>query len=89
MTLLKKIIIKILNLKLAILLEYLNIKIKANFSKPNYLGANIKKELDLSDYATRTDLKNTTVVDTSSFAKKTDLANLKSDLDKLDIYKLK
>ena len=70
------------------MLEYLNIKIKSNFPKPNYLGTNIKNELDLSDYATRTDLRNTTGVDTSSFPKKTDLANLKSDLDKLDIYKL-
>ena len=49
----------------------------------------MKVELDLSNYATKTDLKNVTVVDTSKFAKKTDLNNLKSDLDKLDIDKLK
>ena len=41
----------------------------------------------MSNYATKTDLKNATGVDTSSFAKKT-LANLKSNVDKLDIDKL-
>ena len=40
------------------------------------------------NYATKTDIKNATGVDTSSFAPKTDLANLKSDVDKLDIDKL-
>ena len=42
----------------------------AYFPKPNSLGANIKVELDLSNYATKTNLKNTTGVDTPSFAKK-------------------
>ena len=46
-------------------------------------------ELDLSDYATKADLKNVTGVDTSKFAKKVDLASLKSNVDKLDIDKLK
>ena len=59
------------------------------FPKPNFLGANISVELDLSSYATKSDLKNATGVDTSSVAKKTDLANLKSDVDKLDIDELK
>ena len=45
--------------------------------------------LDLSNYATRTDLKNATGVDASSFSKKVDLANLESHVDKLDIDKLK
>ena len=51
----------------------------------------MKVELDLSNYATKKkkELKNVTEVDTSSFAKKFDLANLKSDVDKLDIDKLK
>ena len=40
------------------------------FPKPNSLGANIKVELDLSNYATKINLKNTTGVDTPSFAKK-------------------
>ena len=49
----------------------------------------MKVELDLFNYATKADLKNATGVDTSDFAKKTDLANLKSDVNKLDIDKLK
>ena len=40
------------------------------FSKPNSLGSNVKVELDQSNYATKTDLKNAVGVDTSSFAKK-------------------
>ena len=43
----------------------------------------------MSNYATKTDLKNATGVDTSRFAKKVDLANLKSNVDKLDTDKLK
>ena len=43
----------------------------------------------MSNYATKIDLKNTTGIDKSSFAKKTDLADLKSDVDKLNIHKLK
>ena len=43
----------------------------------------MKVELDLSNHATKADLKNATGVDTSDFAKSTDLANLKSDVDKL------
>ena len=38
------------------------------FPKPSSSGANVKVELDLSNYATKIDLKNTTVVDTSPFA---------------------
>ena len=48
------------------------------FPIPNSLGANVKVELDWSNYATKADLKNATGVDTSKFAKKLDLANLKS-----------
>ena len=59
------------------------------FLGPNSLGGRVKVELDLSNYATKTDLKNATGIDTSSFAKKVDLANLKSNVDKLDIDKLK
>ena len=43
----------------------------------------------MSNYATKRDLKNATGVDTSVFAKRIDLANPKSDLDKLDIDKVK
>ena len=42
----------------------------------------------MSNYATKADLKNVTGIDTSSFAKNSDLANLKSDVDKLNIDKL-
>ena len=50
---------------------------------------NIKVELDLADYATKTDLKNITHVDVRSFASKTKLAALKTEVDKLDADKLK
>ena len=59
------------------------------FPEPKYLRGKVKVELELSNYATKTNLKNATGVDTSSFAKKVDLTNLKSDVDKLDIDKLK
>ena len=61
----------------------------AYFPKPKFLGANMKVELDLSNYATKSDLKNATEVDASDFAKSTDLAHLKYDVDKLDTVKLK
>ena len=50
---------------------------------------NIKVELDLSNYATKNDLKNITRVDVSSFANKTNLAALKTEVDKIDTDKLK
>ena len=50
---------------------------------------NVKVELDLTNYATKTDLKNITHVDVCSFASKTDLAALKSEVDKIDTDKLK
>ena len=51
-------------------------------------GGDINVTVDLSNYATKTDLKNVTHVDTSCFALKTNLANLKTEIDKLDIDKL-
>ena len=59
------------------------------FAEPKSFGRRMKVELDLSNYATKADLKNATGVDTSKFAKKVDLANLKSNVDKLVIDKLK
>ena len=50
---------------------------------------NIKVELDLANYATKTDLKNITHVNVSSFASKTNLAALKIEVDKIDADKLK
>ena len=49
----------------------------------------IKVELDLSNYATKTDLKNVTLVDVRSFASKINLASLKTEVDKIDADKLK
>ena len=51
-------------------------------------GGDINVEVDLSNYATKADIKNISHVDTSSFALKTNLANLKHEVDKLDIDKL-
>ena len=52
-------------------------------------GNNIKVELDLSNYATKDDVKNKTHVDVCSYATKTNLAALKTEVDKTDIVKLK
>ena len=59
------------------------------FPKPHEpFGGDINITVDLSNYATKTDLKNVTHVDTSSFALKANLATLKTEVDKLDIDKL-
>ena len=59
------------------------------FPKPfKSFGRNINVKVDLSNYARKTDLKNVTHLDTSSFALKTNLASLKTKVDKLDIDKL-
>ena len=50
---------------------------------------NIKVELDLTNYATKTYLKNITHLDVSNFASKTNLAALKTEVDKIDVDKLK
>ena len=59
------------------------------FPEPKSSGGRVTVELDLSNYASKADLKNATGFDTSKCAKKVDLANLKSDVDKLDIDELK
>ena len=59
------------------------------FLKPKSLVANVKVELDLSNYATKADLENLTRFDTSEFGNRTDLANLRPDVDKLDSDKFK
>ena len=51
--------------------------------------ASVNVELDLSNYATKDDVKNITHVDVSSFASKTNLGALKTEVDKLDTDKLK
>ena len=60
------------------------------FPKPfnSHFGDIIKVKIDLSNYVTKTDIKNISHVDTSSFAPKTNLANLKTEVDKLDIDRL-
>ena len=60
-----------------------------HFSEPKFSGEGVTVELDSSNCATKADLKNATRINTSKFAKKVDLANLNSDVDKLDINKLK
>ena len=51
-------------------------------------GRDINVTVDLSNYATKDDIKNITHVDTSSFALKANLANVKTEVDKLDIDKV-
>ena len=59
------------------------------FLKPyEPFGGDINIKVDFSNYATKADIKNISHVDTSSFALKTNLANLKTEVDKLDIDKL-
>ena len=59
------------------------------FPKPyEPFGGDINVTVDLSNYATKDDIKNITHVDTSSFTLKTNLANLKTEVDELDIDKL-
>ena len=59
------------------------------FPKPyEPFGGDINVKVDLWNYATKTVIKNISHADTSSFALKTNLANLKNKVDKLDIDKL-
>ena len=60
------------------------------FPKPfnSHFGDSIKVKIDLSNYATKIDIKNILHVDTLSFALKTNLSSLKTEVDKLDIDKL-
>ena len=60
------------------------------FPKPfnSHFGDSIKVKIDLCNYATKADIKNISHIDTSSFVLKTDLANLKTEIGKLDIDKL-
>ena len=51
-------------------------------------GGDINVRVDLSNYATKTNIKNILHIDTSSFALKSNLASLKTEVDKLDIDKL-
>ena len=64
-------------------------KISQYFPKPyETFGEDINAKVNLSNYATKTDLKNVSQVGVSGFALKANLANLKTEVDKLDIDKL-
>ena len=64
-------------------------KVSQYFREPyEPFGGDINVKVDLSNYATKADIKNISHVDTSSFALKTNLATLKTEVDKLDIDKL-
>ena len=59
------------------------------FLKPyEPFGGDINVKVDLSNYATKADIKNISHVDTSSFELKSNLASLKTEVDQLDIKKL-
>ena len=67
----------------------LNYKMTAYYPPYRSSSNNIKVELDLANYATKTDLKNIIHVDVTSFASKTNLAALKTEVNKIDVDKLK
>ena len=67
----------------------LNYKISAYYPPYKSSSNNIKVKLDLTNYATKVDVKNITHVDVSSFASRTNLVALKTEEDKIDVHKLK
>ena len=70
-------------------MQFLLYKMSQYFLKPyEPFSGDINVKVDLSNYGTKADIKNISHVDTSSFALKTNLANLKTEVDKLDIDKL-
>ena len=62
---------------------------KMSYYPPKSSSNNIKVELGLRNYATKDDVKNITHADVSSYATKTNLAALKTEVDKIDVDKLK
>ena len=65
------------------------IKMSQYFPKPyEPFGGDINVKVHLSNYATKTDIKNISHVDTSGFVLKSNLASLKTELGKLDVEKL-
>ena len=65
-------------------------KMSQYFPKPlEPSGGDINVKVDLSNYATKADLKNATRIDTSKLASKTDLSSLKAEVYKTDVDKLK
>ena len=72
------------------LIKKISYKMSQYFPKPfnSHFDDSIKVKIDLSNYATKRDIKNISHVNTSSFALKTNLSSLKTEFDKLDIDKL-
>ena len=70
-------------------LVYKTYKMSTYYPPHKSSSSNIKVELDLTNYATKADLKNITHTDVSSFASKTNSAALKTEVDKIDVDKLK
>ena len=65
-------------------------KMSQYFPKPyEPFGRDINVKVDLSNYATKADLKNEIGVDTSKLAAKSDLTSLKDEVDKIDVAKLR
>ena len=79
--------VMIINLIVGLIKKTLPYKI-SYFPELPHSKDEIKIDLILSNYATKSDLKNATSVDTSKFPKKADLAGSKSEIDKWDINKL-
>ena len=74
---------------IVVLIKWPHIKMSQYFPNPfRSFGGDINIKVDLSNYARKTDLKNVTYIDTSTFALKTNLASPKTEVDKLDIDKL-
>ena len=70
--------------------NYKRVYYKTSYYPPYKSSSNnIKVKLDLTNYATKADLKNFTHVNVSSFASKTNLAALKTEVDEIDVDKLK
>ena len=66
-----------------------HIKIRQYFPKPyEPFGGDINVKVDMSNYATKADIKNISHIDTSGFALKSNLGSLKTEVDKLHIEKL-
>ena len=81
--------VKVTIIRLIVLIKKVLLYKMSYFPEPYTHSRNKRKvELDLSNYATKSDLKGITGINTSKFAKEVDLANLKSNIDKLDIAKL-
>ena len=70
-------------------IDYNCINMSKHFPRPfRSFERNINVKVDLSNYPAKTDIKNISHVDTSRFSLKTNLASLKTEVDKLDINKL-